>query len=642
MSKPYSIWSLAASLAFVLLITQADVFGQYNINTLISSGVDGVGVAADNAGYVYATGSNTSGPAILKINASGAAQVVVGTSSHYVFPCNTSGGPATNVWLTDLGGVAVDSSGNIYVSQSGNGPVYRDSGGTIMCLLPPAYPYFWGQGIVADNAGNVFFASTGDYSVYEITASGTKIRMAGNGLPGCTGAAITDPYGVALDSNGNLYIADWYCNVIWKVSVSSPGNVGIAAGTGSPGFFGDTGSALSAQLNEPRGIAIDADGNLYIADYGNNRIREVRGGIINTIAGAGAPGFSGDGGPALSAELDHPMGIAVAPNGNVYFGDNQRIRELIPTVATMTSPVPGSVLSSPSTTFKWTTVANVDQYRLEVGSTAGGNDYFDNLTTVTTQTSATVNSIPCDGRTVYVRLITKLSGFWLTPQSYTYTAASGCAMIVTPPNGTVLPSENVTFIWSGAPTGSEYQLDVSDRIGPIGQGDIFSNANILTTSIAVPNIPCDGRTIYVQLATLGTNGLWQNPGRYTYTACKMVTISVSPSSLSPQGGTVMITVTVVNLSQLTVPISIGLTESLYPPPPCMYNLWTHTWSCPKPIALASYMETSLPNGGIQLEYAAQIGKNLSAYGLQFLFNATVTDTSSGKVLDSAQAFVFEQ
>ena len=485
----------------------------------------------------------------------------------------------------------------------------------------------------------MFFASTGDYSVYEFTASGTKIRMAGNGSPGCTGAAITDPYGVALDSNGNLYIADWYCDVIWKVSVSSPGNVGIAAGKGSPGFSGDTGSALSAQLNEPRGIAIDADGNLYIADYGNNRIREVRGGIINTIAGDGTPGFSGDGGSALSAELDHPMGIAVAPNGSVYFGvsNNVRVRELIPTVATMISPVPGSVLSSPSATFKWTSVANVDQYRLEVGSSAGGNDYFDNLASTTTQTSATVNTIPCDGRTVYVNLITKLGGYWLAPQSYTYTAPSGCAMIVTPPNGTVLPGEDVTFTWTGAPAGSEYQLVVSD-----GQVSIFSNANIYTTSIPVPNLPCDGRTIYVQLSTLGANGQWQNPGRYTYKACKMLSISLSPTTLSQQGGPVTVTVTVTNTSQLAVPITIGLTESLYPPPPCLYNPWTHMWNCPKPIPLASYMETTLPNGGIQLEYAAQIGKNPTAYGLNFLFSATVTDASTGKVLDSAQAILFEQ
>jgi sugar lactone lactonase YvrE len=640
MSRQYSISSLAAAaLAFVFVITQAEAFAQYNINTLISSGVDGIGVATDSAGYVYATGKDANSlPHVLKINSSGTAQVVVGTSSANVFPCTTAGGPATNVWLTDLGGVAVDGSGNIYVSQIGDGPVYRDSGGTVACLLPPSYPYFWGQGIVADNAGNVFFASTGDYSVYEITASGTKIRMAGSGSPGCTGAAITDPYGVALDSNGNLYIADWYCNVIWKVSVSLPGNVGIAAGNGSPGFSGDTKSALSAQLNEPRGIAVDADGNLYIADSANNRIREVRDGVINTIAGNGTAATSGDGGFASSAGLNNPWGIAVAPNGNVYIGQyyDPRVRELIPTVATMISPTQGSVLSSPSTSFQWTTVANVDQYRLEVGSTAGGNDYFDNLASATTQTSATVNTIPCDGRKVYVNLITKLGGYWLAPRSYTYTAPSGCAVIVTPPNGTVLPGEDVTFTWTGAPAGSEYQLVVTD-----GQTNIFSQANILPTSIAVPNIPCDGRTIYVQLSTLGANG-WQNPGRYTYKACKMLTISVSPASLSAQGGTVTITVIAQNMSQLTVPISIGLTESLYPTPPCLYNLWTHTWNCPKPITLVSYSETSLANGGIQLEYPAQIGKNLSAYGLQFLFNATVLDTSSGKVLDSAQAFVFEQ
>ena len=121
-----------------------------------------------------------------------------------------------------------------------------------------------------------------------------------------------------MDSAGNLYIADTDNNRIRKVS---NGVITTVAGNGTQGFSGDNGPATSAQLNGPDGVAVDSAGNLYIADTDNNRIRKVSNGVITTVAGNGTSGFSGDNGPATSAQLDDPYGVAVDSAGNLYIAD---------------------------------------------------------------------------------------------------------------------------------------------------------------------------------------------------------------------------------------------------------------------------------------------------------------------------------
>jgi uncharacterized protein (TIGR03437 family) len=146
---------------------------------------------------------------------------------------------------------------------------------------------------------------------------------------------LSGPWGVAVDSAGNLYIADTRNNRIRKVS---NGVMTTLAGNGTAGFSGDNGPASNAQLNGPLGVAVDAAGNLYIADSSNYRIRMVSNGVIATVAGsgltspAGGGGFSGDYGPATSAQLNIPSGVAVDSAGNLYIADtgNDRIRVLIP------------------------------------------------------------------------------------------------------------------------------------------------------------------------------------------------------------------------------------------------------------------------------------------------------------------------
>jgi len=164
-------------------------------------------------------------------------------------------------------------------------------------------------------------------TVYTVAGSGTEGFSGDGGL--ATAAEFAYPTGVAVDSSGNIYIADNSNCRIRKVNTS--GIISTIAGNGTPGFSGDGGLATAAQLNYPEGVALDKMGNLYIADHTNSRIRMVNtSGIISTIAGSGAPGYLGDRGPAIKAQLRGPRGVAVAVNGDIYIADsdNNHIRKI--------------------------------------------------------------------------------------------------------------------------------------------------------------------------------------------------------------------------------------------------------------------------------------------------------------------------
>src|SRR5919197_1129291 len=130
------------------------------------------------------------------------------------------------------------------------------------------------------------------------------------------------PLGIAVDGTGNLFVSDSINNRVRKITASN-GVITTVAGTGTAGSGGDNGPAAAAQLNQPAGLAVDAAGNLFIADTGNSRIRKVTAsGIITTIAGNGSPGFGGDGGPAVAAPLSNPMGVAIDSAGNLFVADS--------------------------------------------------------------------------------------------------------------------------------------------------------------------------------------------------------------------------------------------------------------------------------------------------------------------------------
>lgn len=191
-------------------------------------------------------------------------------------------------------------------------------------------------GVAAAGSGRVYVVSALQNRVYLISADGSTRVIAGTGEPGYEGdggpatrAQLNLPSAVALDNSGNLYIADTANHSIRKVS--KDGNIQTIAGIRTPGFDGDGGPAVAAMLNRPFGIAVDKKGAIYVADTANLRIRKITPkGVISTLAGDGERGFAGDDGPGKAARLDNPLGIAVDDDGNLYVADsgNRRIRKI--------------------------------------------------------------------------------------------------------------------------------------------------------------------------------------------------------------------------------------------------------------------------------------------------------------------------
>jgi hypothetical protein len=191
-------------------------------------------------------------------------------------------------------------------------------------------------GMAFDSANNLYFADAKQHVVRKVNAAGIITKFAGNDTAGYAGdgdfailARLDSPYAVAADRKGNVYISDIKNNVIRKVDPS--GVISTYAGIASTfGHSGDGGPANVALLNRPAGIAVDTLGNLFIADADNDVIRKVdTAGIITTVVGNGTPGFGGDLGPVNGCNLHTPFGVAVAKNGDLYIADanNQRIRK---------------------------------------------------------------------------------------------------------------------------------------------------------------------------------------------------------------------------------------------------------------------------------------------------------------------------
>ena len=303
------------------------------------------GVAVDSAGNLYI--ADVSNERIRKIDSTGTITTIAGTGE---FGFSGDGGPAVEAELRGPYGVAVDSAGNVYIAYVSNERIRKvDSTGTITTIAGTGEFGFSGDGgpaveaelrspygVAVDSAGNVYIADSSNQRIRKVDSTGTITTIAGTGEFGFSGdggpaveAELRSPYGVAVDSAGNLYIADVSDHRIRKVD--STGTITTIAGTGEFGFSGDGGPAVEAELRSPYGVAVDSAGNLYIADVSDQRIRKVDStGTITTIAGTGEFGFSGDGGPAVEAELYDPYGVAVDSAGNVYIADssNQRIRKV--------------------------------------------------------------------------------------------------------------------------------------------------------------------------------------------------------------------------------------------------------------------------------------------------------------------------
>jgi sugar lactone lactonase YvrE len=194
------------------------------------------------------------------------------------------------------------------------------------------------EGLVVDQNGDILLADSYNHVILRIDRAGNATRFAGTGERGRGGegikaidSALSFPVDVRRDSKGNVFIADLRNNRIRKIT--RDGLITTVAGTGVAGYSGDGGPAINAQLDTPYGVFLDKDDNLLIADSNNNRIRKVTSdGIIQTVAGTGKEGYEGDGGPARAAKLNSPQSLAGDPQGRIYIGDehNNAIRILEP------------------------------------------------------------------------------------------------------------------------------------------------------------------------------------------------------------------------------------------------------------------------------------------------------------------------
>jgi hypothetical protein len=299
----------------------------------------GTPAAAPAAGGTFPPGPAPSGPPVL-------------TTQTYTSPALGGG-------LYRPTGVSA-ASGTVFVSNTGANQVSALAGGTTTVVTgslalfgehgdggaAASATVYHPAGTAADAQGDVFIADSGDNVVREVTAAGKIIRLAGTGRAGsgraigrASAVALNSPEGVAVTSSGQVYIADTDNNRV--IRVNPAGQAFLVAGNGKAGYFGDGGKATAARLDEPTGVAVDAAGNVYVADASNNVIRRVAlNGTISTVAGSvaadkagdGLGGFSGDGGPATSAQLNDPQGVAVDGAGDLFIADtfNNAIREVTP------------------------------------------------------------------------------------------------------------------------------------------------------------------------------------------------------------------------------------------------------------------------------------------------------------------------
>ena len=351
-----------ALLALTAVACQAQV-----ISTFAGTGVEGFagddgpairawlqrpgGLAADGKGNVFI--GDTGNFRIRRVNSSGIITTVAG-NGFLLF--SGDGGPATGAALFpqvpgDYFAVAVDADGSLYIADSANNRVRKvDPSGIIRTYAGNGLPLFSGDngpatsaglarpsGVALDQAGNLYIAELLSRRIRKVDRNGIITTFAGTGGLGvggdggaATSASFQDPTAVAVDSSGNVYVSESSGQRIRKIEAAT-GIIRTVAGNGTVGFSGDGGPATSAQLNGPLGITVDAAGNLYIADRGNNRVRRVTSaGVMGTIAGRGVSGFSGDGGSPLNAQIFFPGDVAVDAAGTIYIADygNHRIRRI--------------------------------------------------------------------------------------------------------------------------------------------------------------------------------------------------------------------------------------------------------------------------------------------------------------------------
>lgn len=304
-------------------------------------------VAIDNNNNLYI--ADTFNHRIRKVNAQGLITTVAGNGEEGY---SGDGGMATAAKLNNPEGIDLDNQGNLYIADRDNHCIRKvDTQGFITTIAGDSNEGYSGDGgmaivaqlndpvsVMVDTSGNLYIADMDNHRIRKVDTQGIITTIAGNGEEGYSGdgytatqAQLNLPHDMALDVEDMLYIADTHNHCIRQVDTT--GIITTFAGNYEEGFSGDYNTATMARFNDPESLVLDKQGNLYITDMDNHRVRQITPqGIITTIAGNGEEGYSGDGETATAAELNNPEGIALDTQGHLYIADthNHRIRKLTP------------------------------------------------------------------------------------------------------------------------------------------------------------------------------------------------------------------------------------------------------------------------------------------------------------------------
>lgn len=469
------------------------------------------GVAVDGAGNLYIADSGNN--RVLKL-AAGATTVTTVAGGNVTPAYSGDGGLATQASLSGPEAVAVDGAGNLYIADTDNYRVRKVAAGTgiISTVAGNGTKASAGDGgaatsaslklplsLALDASGNLYIADFSGNSIRKVAAATGTIS---------TVTTLTFPTGVAVDGSGNLYIVDSWQHRVWKMA-GGTGTKTAVAGNGVAGYNGDNGPATAANLNQPYGLTVDSAGNLFITEM-VNRIRKVdaSSGIISVVAGTGEGAYSGDGGPAIDAALKGPTGVAVDLNGNIFIADsgNSRIRKVLGNDPPVVNVAPEGGTYSSSLTVQlsvaperpaiiyYTTDGSVPGFASESFSGSGelgiaatttlkyfARDLDGNSSSVATQTYSIIPGAPTG--------VTAVGGSGKATVSFTaptFTAGGITSYRVTSsPGGFSATGSASPIVVTGLTAGTPYTFTVTAS-NATGSGPASSSSNSVTPSASYP------------------------------------------------------------------------------------------------------------------------------------------------------------
>jgi sugar lactone lactonase YvrE len=550
--------TLLSTLSFAQSTTADVVYGQlgsFTTNFPNQGGLganslhDPDGLAVDSSGNLYVSDQQNSRVLYYPAGSTTATRVY-GQMGSFTCCSGNNGGISANSLLGPYG-IALDSNGNLYVADYGNNRVlYYPAGSTTATRvygqggsfttnttnnggisansldLPTAVALDSNNNLyVADQYNNrVLFYPSGSTTATRVYGQGGSFSTGGANKGGISANSLAFPTGLAVDSSGNLYVADGNNSRVLFYLSGSTTATGVYGQLGS--FTTGTanlGGVSATSLENPAGLALDSSGNLYVADAYNNRVLFYLSGSTTATRVYGQGGSfnssTGNNGGISATSLNQPWAVALDSSGNFYVADleNNRVLMYPPTTTPgIYGPVNGSTLTGNSAPFWWAGYPGATAYWLDVGSTSGGNNYYQSQSLSASTFEQTVNSLPSDGSTVYATWWYFVGGSWSYIE-YQYNAFGTNpqkGVITSPAPTSTLTGSSVAFTWTAGAGATGYWIDAGSSAGGNQYFQSGNLGNVLTTTVT--GLPINGATVYVTLYSL-VNGQWIN-NQYTYTA----------------------------------------------------------------------------------------------------------------------------